>query len=80
MYTINKEFFLFPWDVFYLIDSYQMKDTTTIREKYSDCLVELRLYNYLRNLDLSRSQIQNKVRVLNFIKDTLMNDLFITFE
>ena len=80
MYSINKKYYLVPWDVFNLINDYQMISKAEMKEIYDDVVVEIKLFNYLKNLKLDRNQIRNQIRVLSFIKDKLMNDLYIVYD
>lgn len=80
MYKINKEHYVVPTDIFNIINNYQMVSITEIKEIYEDVIVEIKLFNYLKGLKLDKSQIRNQIRVLNFIKNRLMEDLYLVYE
>ncbi len=80
MYKINKEHYVVSWDVFNIINSYQMISKDEIKEIYEDVVVEVKLFNYLKGLKLDKTVIRNQIRVLNWIKHTLINDLYLVNE
>ena len=80
MYRINKKYYLVPWDLFNLINDYQMVSIAEMKEIYEDVVVEIKLFNYLKDLKLDRNQIRNQIRVLSFIKNRLMEDLYFVYE
>ena len=67
MFSINKKYYLIPWDVFNLINDYQMISKAEMKEIYDDVIVEVKLFNYLKDLKLDKNQIRNQIRVLSFI-------------
>ena len=51
-----------------------------MKEIYDDVVVEIKLFNYLKNLKLDKNQIRNQIKVLSFIKYRLMEDLYFVYE
>lgn len=80
MYSINKKYYVVPTDIFNLINDYQMVSIAEMKEIYEDVVVEVKLFNYLKGLKLDKNQIRNQIRVLTFIKNRLMEDLYIVYE
>lgn len=80
MFKINKEHYVVPTEIFNIINDYQMVSKDEIKEIYEDVIVEIKLFNYLKDLKLDKSQIRNQIRVLSFIKNQLINDLYLVYD
>lgn len=66
-----------PDDLINIINEYIMISRIDVEDKFVDVLSELSLYFMLKNLDLNRSEIKNRIVVLNYIQNFLIEDIYL---